>query len=660
MAASFAHAGSAALPALRLLAQDTILYTRTADAHSAPIAGLLPLSTAAPSGLSSSSSAVAGTAAAATLGGSDGSASSSSISIPPTQPTLSYRQAVSPASHAFDINPGANLVAAADVRSPTLLFWTLRTDVLLQRIIVPTRLTTVSLSPDGDLCAAGSTEGSLFLWQISTGQLLASFDAHYRAVTVLAWSPDGQALVSAGADSRILVWSLAGLLAPEAQSNVSVQGGGGASSAAATTSHQPHAYATLADHTLPITSLAFPPTARFPAPATLWSTSLDGSLKLWDLRTRSLLFTYATPFPLQHLACDALNRFVYVSTAPPNAASASAASSSGGKGSGGQSHLARVLRIDVSRKRTPAGTEYFAQHEAEIGTEPGTSADGQVIRLRHRITSLALSPGSSHLVVGTAASHIHVFDTNSAQTLAVLNVGPSIVNSASGSGSGNGPASSSAPSLKAGAGAGGANAELGGGPGTCFAPGAVTNIKIATLAPVQSRMSAAMGSLSGAAGTAKGKGAAGSGGGGGMDGEDAVPLVASNFARTVTRGAPNSNSAVEAFSEGIVWRRIPRDLDKISPYITSSTAIFPLFSGLASTMAPGSSQARLPLPGLFPSTLASSSSGHASISSAISSSREADLEAEVVRLRTQLEEANQLNERMYALVGSGDGAGRSN
>ncbi|KAE8230226.1 hypothetical protein CF326_g4780 [Tilletia indica] len=611
--ASFVNAGSTTLPALRLLGQEIIVYTRTADAHSAPISGLLPLSTAAPSGLSSSSSAVASTGAAGS-GESSGTAGNGNA-IPPTQPTISYRQAVSPASHAFDINPSANLVAAADVRTPTLLFWTLRSDVLLQRIIAPTRLTTVALSPDGDLCAAGSTEGSLFLWQISTGHLLASFDAHYRAVTVLTWSPDGHALVSAGADSRILVWSLAGLLAPEAQSQQAAGGGSSSSLTGGGSSHQPNAYATLADHTLPVTALAFPPTARFPAPATLWSTSLDGSLKLWDIRTRSLLYTYSLPFPLQHIACDPLNRFIYVSTAPPNAASAS-----GTEGSSSASHqqLSRVFRIDVCQKRVPTGTEYVAQEEAQ-STDPGSSADGRVIRLRHRITSLALSSGSSHLLVGTAASHLHVFDANSAQTLAVLNLGPSIVSTSSTSNGGT--TSSSTLSLKANSGGGSSN-DIGGGPGTCFGPGAITNLKMAVLTPVQSRMSAAMGSVSGT-GLAKGRGAGD---------EESVPLVASNFGRTVTRPSNASAAVAEgggatSSSDGVVWRRIPQDLDQISQYVCPPSSLFPHIHPVSGS----SLHASLPLPGLF----APVASGYGSLSvnqTGSSTQRQEELEAEVTCL----------------------------
>ncbi|KAL9932579.1 hypothetical protein V8E36_008696 [Tilletia maclaganii] len=645
MAASFATAGSATLPALRLLAQEAIVYTRTADNSSAPVCGLLPLSTAAPSGLSSSSSAVAASAGSSRTdaNGAAAGASSSTTAITPTQPTISYRQAVSPASHAFDINPGANLVVATDIRSPTLLFWALRSDVLLQRIITPTRLTTVALSPNGDLCAAGSTEGSLFLWQISTGELLASFDAHYRAVTVLSWSPDGNALASGGADSRILIWSLAGLLNPEAQNSLS-----GPSAATRSSSGQPFAYATLSDHTLPITSLAFPPTSRFPAPGTLWSTSLDGSVKLWDLRTRSLLYTYSTPFPLQHLTVDSLSRFIYVATAPPNAA---AVSSLGGSGGDSGSNLSRVIRIDTCRKRSSAGTEYIAQQEGE-NNDPGSDADGSVIRVRHRITALALSAGSSHLLVGTATSQLHVFDTNTAQTLSVLNLSPSVVSATAGGSNSKSSSTSSMPTLKKGS--GNAALDSGNGPGTCYGSGAITNLKMAVLPPVQSRMSAAMGSMSsGASSSLRGKAV-------GAGEETALPLVASKFGRTVSHAsitASKTTQTREDWSEsaGVVWARIPRDLEQISSYICPPPSL-PSLRDV--NIAP---RTAFPLPGLFPPTSSKTARtvGEASTAdmdaSAGNTSRQEELEVEVARLRAQLEEASQLNERLYALVGAGPG-----
>lgn len=46
-------------------------------------------------------------------------------------------------------------------------------------------------------------------WQkMSTGALLTSYDAHYRAITCLAWTNDDAALVSGSEDALLHVWSL--------------------------------------------------------------------------------------------------------------------------------------------------------------------------------------------------------------------------------------------------------------------------------------------------------------------------------------------------------------------------------------------------------------------------------------------------------------------
>jgi WD40 repeat protein len=43
--------------------------------------------------------------------------------------------------------------------------------------------------------------------QLSTGHLLKVFDAHYRAITCLAWTPDSQVLLSGSEDSSIHGWA---------------------------------------------------------------------------------------------------------------------------------------------------------------------------------------------------------------------------------------------------------------------------------------------------------------------------------------------------------------------------------------------------------------------------------------------------------------------
>jgi hypothetical protein len=61
----------------------------------------------------------------------------------------------------------------------------------------------LALSADGRLVAAGSTDGSVTLWDFGSGKELARSDDHGLGVTYLAFSPDSQRLVSASVPSAL-------------------------------------------------------------------------------------------------------------------------------------------------------------------------------------------------------------------------------------------------------------------------------------------------------------------------------------------------------------------------------------------------------------------------------------------------------------------------
>lgn len=49
---------------------------------------------------------------------------------------------------------------------------------------------------------------------MSSGNLLVTVDAHYRAVSALEFSDDGAALVSASEDAGVCVWAIGRYVAP--------------------------------------------------------------------------------------------------------------------------------------------------------------------------------------------------------------------------------------------------------------------------------------------------------------------------------------------------------------------------------------------------------------------------------------------------------------
>lgn len=272
------------------------------------------------------------------------------------------------ATHAAGDSGTGGLVATIEHERAVLVVHSFQRDQPLCRIVLPGRMRAASLAPSGTYIATGAPDGRLFVWEVASGALLCSFEAHYRAITALRWTSDSAALISASADSRICVWSLPSLL--------------GASDLGA--AHVPSPYAALADHTLEVTDLVVPAGA-FPT-TKLWSASADLSIKVWDLATRRLVSTFALPSAPTCLAVDPLERFVVA---------------------GADTRLFRVDLYDPDAVRARGGR----------------GAEGEVVRtdglatlvLADAVTAVGIDAGGSHIAAGTSGGQLHIADAASLQ-----------------------------------------------------------------------------------------------------------------------------------------------------------------------------------------------------------------------------------------------------
>lgn len=69
-------------------------------------------------------------------------------------------------------------------------------------------VTVLAFSPDGKMVASGADDHNIIVWYTKTGAVKTELKAHTRPITSLDFSPDGTLLVSASLDGTIRLWDL--------------------------------------------------------------------------------------------------------------------------------------------------------------------------------------------------------------------------------------------------------------------------------------------------------------------------------------------------------------------------------------------------------------------------------------------------------------------
>ncbi|KAJ2851881.1 Pre-rRNA-processing protein ipi3, partial [Coemansia erecta] len=131
---------------------------------------------------------------------------------------------------------------------------------------LPEEITCLHAIDQGRYLVGGATSGRILIWAPASGRLLRSWDAHYGKVTALA--SNGGVLVTGGEDAAVHVWVLSQVLASDMDT-------------------PPMPVATMAEHTMPITSLHTSNLPLLSSRGRVFSASRDHTCKIWRVRVEN-------------------------------------------------------------------------------------------------------------------------------------------------------------------------------------------------------------------------------------------------------------------------------------------------------------------------------------------------------------------------------------
>lgn len=98
--------------------------------------------------------------------------------------------------------------ALSGARDRRVLRWDLGTGKQAGEMTHAGRVRALAVTPDGRHVCAGGDDSTIGLWEIASGERLATFTGHLAAVNAVAVTGDGQRLVTASDDTTLLVWNL--------------------------------------------------------------------------------------------------------------------------------------------------------------------------------------------------------------------------------------------------------------------------------------------------------------------------------------------------------------------------------------------------------------------------------------------------------------------
>jgi WD40 repeat protein len=116
--------------------------------------------------------------------------------------------ALGPASSYSGVGSSGDYIAVAQSRKPAIHIWQWGKPSVHLTCHVQEIISAMAVDPSGSFLLAGSQKGWIYCWELSTGELLNTFQAHFKAVTRICVAALGSLCLSASEDGSARVWEM--------------------------------------------------------------------------------------------------------------------------------------------------------------------------------------------------------------------------------------------------------------------------------------------------------------------------------------------------------------------------------------------------------------------------------------------------------------------
>lgn len=205
---------------------------------------------------------------------------------------------------ALDASDGKRLYSTQHNSSVMLTYHWSR-ESCVQTIVLPEKLSALKVSPSGTWIVGGAQSGRIYMWEVRSGNLVTVREKHYQEITAIKFTADETFVFTGSKDSTVLGWRLMDLITSSLEGGVNF---GDQSISNDSNSVQP-VFSWTKIHSLEITGLCVGYGQGLDN--RVYTSSLDNTVRCWDLAQNDLVSTYVLPEKISAMAIDPAERSIY-------------------------------------------------------------------------------------------------------------------------------------------------------------------------------------------------------------------------------------------------------------------------------------------------------------------------------------------------------------